>query len=95
MIQAIDNKINLLLKHRDAENVIKFPDLRASICTIIEKSYFLEYHILRNTKFFEDINNQFFTARSSVNRHFRDWGLEDVADIYNELCEIAEPYLIK
>jgi len=38
-------------------------------------------------------SSNFFSAKSSVNRHYRDWGLDEVADIYNELYKIAEPYL--
>jgi hypothetical protein len=94
MIDKIDYKIEILLKHRDAPSVIKSPELRASVCTLIEKAYFLEAVILSNRTFSEGIDNQFFTAKAAINRHFRDWGLDEVADIYNEVCEIAEPYLI-
>jgi hypothetical protein len=39
------------------------------------------------------MGNQFFTAKVAVNRHYRDWGLHEVADIYEELCAIAEPFM--
>lgn len=94
MIDKIDYKIEILLKYRDAPSVIKSPELRASVCTLIEKAYFLEAVILSKRTFSEGIGNQFFTAKVAINRHFRDWGLDEVADIYNGLCEIADPYLI-
>ena len=95
MIEKIDLKIKVLLAYRDAIEVVTTPDLRASICTLIEKAYFLESVILSNKTFSEKSDSQFFTAKATVNRHFRDWGMEEVADIYNELCEIAQAYLTK
>jgi hypothetical protein len=93
MIETIDSKIKILLRYRDSDAVIKYSELRASICTLIEKAYFLQAIIILNKSFFEKSDNQFFTAKSAVNRHYRDWGLDEVADIYNELCTIAESYL--
>ena len=94
MIEKIDLKIGILLKYRDTAEVIKSSELRASVCTLIEKAYFLESIILSNKTFSEKSDNQFFTAKSAVNRHYRDWGLDKVGDIYNELCTIAESYLV-
>lgn len=93
MLKEIDNKILLLLAHRDSIDVMNDDRLRAMVCTVIEKAYFLESIILLKTKFSESNDNQFFVAKSAVNRYFRDSGLDSVADIYIELCEIAEPYL--
>lgn len=93
MIENIDSKIKILLQFRDANEVVKNSYLRASICNFIEKAYFLEAIILLNKTFSEKTDDQFFTAKSAVNRHFRDWGLDQVADIYNELCVIAQPYI--
>jgi hypothetical protein len=44
---------------------------------------------LKNKTIKESVENQFFTAQYSVNRHFRDWNLDEVADIYNELRILA------
>ena len=93
MLKQIDNKILLLLKHRDSMDVMNDHKLRAMVCTVIEKAYFLESIMLLNTKFSESKDNQFFVAKSAVNRYFRDSGLDEVADIYNELSIIAEPYI--
>jgi len=94
MIEEIDLKIERLLKCRDRKNVINNPNLRALICVVIEKAYFLEYIVLSNKTFKENIDNQFFVAREAINRQFRDSGLDEVADIFNELHSIAQPYLI-
>ena len=93
MIEDIDLKIAQLLKHRDKEDIKQNPKLRALICSVIEKAYFLQYIILSDKKFTEDSSDQFFSAKTSVNRYFRDSGIDEVADIYNELRSIAEPYL--
>jgi hypothetical protein len=93
MLKEIDNKILILLKYKDSVDTINDTRLRAMVCTVIEKAYFLESIILLDTKFSESKNDQFFVAKSAVNRYFRDSGLNEVANIYNELCVIAEPYL--
>ncbi|MEO9023280.1 MAG: hypothetical protein ABI237_18545 [Ginsengibacter sp.] len=93
MLKEIDNKIEILHKFRDTEIALNSNDLRASICTVIEKAYFLESIVLLSKTFIEEPDNQFFTANSAVNRYFRDWGLDKVADIFNELCLIAKPYI--
>lgn len=93
MLEEIDNKILILLKYRDSVEIINDTRLRAMVCTAIEKAYFLESIILLDTKFSESKDDQFYVAKSAVNRYFRDSGLNEVADIYNELCMIAERYL--
>ena len=93
MLKEIDNKIIQLLKFRDSEEVTKDAKLRAMVCTVIEKAYFLESILLLQMSFSETKDNQFFVANAAVNRYFRDSGLDEVADIYNDLCKIAGPYL--
>lgn len=93
MIDNIDNKIVMLLKHRDSDYVKKYPELRAWICDTIGHCYSLESCMLLSNQKLNSYSANFFTAKVAVNRHYRDWGLDEVADIYNELCTIAEPYL--
>lgn len=93
MIEEIDIKITRLLKCRDNEETLQYPKVRALICNVIEKAYFLEYIILSEKTFTESSDDKFFTAKAAVNRYFRDLGFSEVADIYNELYVIAEPYL--
>lgn len=93
LIEEIDTKIEVLLKYRDKEFIIEKTELRASICSIIEKCYFLQFTILMNRRFKENKDNYFFTANAAANRHYRDWGLDEVADIYNELRKIALIYM--
>ncbi|HZH63970.1 MAG TPA: hypothetical protein VEY10_03695 [Flavisolibacter sp.] len=93
MIDNIDNKIVMLLKHRDSDYVKKYPELRAWICDTIGHCYSLESCMLLSNQKLNAYSANFFTAKTAVNRHYRDWGLDEVADIYNELCTIAEPYL--
>jgi hypothetical protein len=95
MIEKIDLKISRLLKCRDSEEILQNPKLRGLICDVISRAYFLEYTILSHTTFTEHSDDKFFTANAAVNRIFRDYGLDEVADIYNELKEIAAPYMIK
>ncbi len=93
MIDIIDLKIKKLLEIRDSEYVLKYTELRATICNVSEKAYLLEVLILQNKKIKENEDDQFFIASAAVNRHFRDWGLDEVADIYNELRLIAKDYI--
>lgn len=93
MINEIDFRIMKLLEIRDSKYVMEFPELRASVCNVIEKAYFLESLVLKKKRIFENSENQFFTAQSAVNRHFRDWNLEEVADIYDELRLMAKDYI--
>lgn len=94
MIEKIDIMIKRLLEYRDSELAIKNPKyLRSDICIIIEKAYFLEALILKDLRYFEPPDNQFFIAHASVNRQIRDWGLDEVADIYNELREMSKLYI--
>jgi hypothetical protein len=86
MIEKIDSKIKVLLKYKDADEIVKLPELRVSVCTLIEKAYFLESLILLNKPFSERSGNQFFTAQSAVKRHYKDWGLDEVADIYDDFA---------
>jgi hypothetical protein len=95
MLKQIDQNISTLLKHRDSTQILNDDKLRAMICTVIEKAYFLESIILLKRTFTEKQDDQFFLAKTSVNRYFRDAGLDEVADIYNELQSLAEPYLRK
>ena len=94
MLNEIDNKILILLEHRDSSEVINDNKLRALICTVIEKAYFLQSIILLDKRFSEKQDDQFFIAKAAVNRIFRDSGLDEVADVYNDLCLIAKPYLV-
>lgn len=93
IIEKIDKNIATLLKHRDSEFVIQRPKLRATVCGVIEKCYFLQSVILKNIRFSENSSDFFFMADSAVNRHFRDWGLDEIADIYNETRKIAVKYM--
>lgn len=93
MIELIDFKIKRLIEIRDSIEIINNPELRGYICGLIEKAYFLEKLILLNKLVEEPIDNQYFVSHSSVNRFFRDWNLDEVADIYNELYEIAKKYI--
>ncbi|WP_264559122.1 hypothetical protein [Flavobacterium sp. N2270] len=94
MIEIIDLKIKKLIQLRDDDAVISNPDVRANICGVIEKAFLLEKLILSNKKLKENNDNQFFTANSAVNRYFREWNLDEVADIYNELSDLAKEYII-
>lgn len=94
MIESIDKKIVILLNHRDSEYVKGYPELRGWVCDTIGHCYYLECCILTNQKL-NSYSSQFFSAQSTVNRHYRDWALDEVADIYNELIEMAKPYLGK
>jgi hypothetical protein len=95
LIIQIDNKILKLLKCRDSIEVLANPKLRATICNVISKAYYLQSIILLKTKFEEKQDDQFFSANTSVNRHFRDWGVDKVGDIYNELQNIAKDYIVQ
>lgn len=95
MIEIIDKKIKRLLEIRDSKEIITNSELRATICGVIEKAYLLEKLILLNKKINEPIDNQFYVSFSSVNRFFRDWNLDEVADIYIELHEISKNYIFK
>jgi hypothetical protein len=92
MFEKIDDKIATLLKYRDSDYVKKYPELQGSICDTIAHCYSLENCIATSGKL-NDYSNNYFSAKVAVNRHYRDWGLEEVADIYNELCLLASPYL--
>lgn len=92
LFEEIDIKIEVLLKYRDEEFIIEKTELRASICALIEKCYFLQFTILMNKRFKENVS-YFFSAQHSANRHYRDWGLDEVADIYNDLRKIALIYM--
>ena len=94
MLREIDNKILTLLRYRDSKEVANNNKVRALICTVIEKAYFLQSIILLDKKFSEKQDDQFFISEAAANRIFRDYGLDEVADVYNELCQIAKPYLI-
>jgi len=93
LFEEIDKKIEVLLKYRDEEFIIEKTELRASICAIIEKCYFLQFTILMNRRFKENNDIYFFSAQHSANRHYRDWGLDEIADIYNDLRKIALIYM--
>lgn len=93
MIEEIDKKVSILLRYRDQAFVVERPELRATICTMLEKCYFLQHTILLNRRFTETKNNYFFLANVAANRHYRDWGLDEVADIYNEMRTIAIKYM--
>jgi hypothetical protein len=93
LLNEIDKKILLLLQYRDSEYVLQHADVRGSICNVISHCYSLETCILLSDRKLNSYSNDFFVAKSAVNRHVRDSGLDEVADIYNELCEIAKPYM--
>jgi uncharacterized protein YaaR (DUF327 family) len=94
MIEEIDKKIKILLEFRDSEDVKKSKELRGWLCDTISHSYSLESAILFNNKL-KYSDSQFFKAQSAVSRHYVDWGLNEVADIYNELRIIALKYMDK
>ena len=95
MIEIIDKKIKRLLEIRDSRAIRANSELRGTICGVIEKDYLQEKRILLNKKINEPIDNQFYVSFSSVNRFFRDWNLDEVADIYIELHEISKNYILR
>jgi|688.fasta_scaffold60837_1 hypothetical protein len=93
MINKIDNYIKTLIEIRDSEYVASNLNLKGWVCNAIAHCYHLECCFLINEKLNSHSEN-FFTANSAINRKFRDWGLDDVADIYNELRLLAKDYII-
>ena len=91
MINKIDIYIKRLLEIRNLENLTDEPNLKGWISNVIAHCYHLECCIMMNIKLNVD-SERFFKAKYSVNRYLRDWGLDEVGDIYNELRVISKDF---
>lgn len=91
MVNKIDKYVIRLLEIRNFENLVENQNLRGRICDMIAHCYHLEYCVLLNEKLNID-SERFFKAKYSVNRYLRDWGLDEAADIYNELRVLSKEY---
>jgi hypothetical protein len=88
MIEDIESKINRLTAVRNSNYVKSNSNLESWLCDTIAHCYSLESCILLSNKL-NSFSKNFFEANVSVNRFYREWGLDEVADIYNDLRKIA------
>jgi hypothetical protein len=93
-IEFINEKINRVKEIKDSSPNLTALDLDR-LEYVIKRINELNENVLKEKKFKEDIPNQFFVAKTAVNRIFRDSGLDEVADIYNDLLVIAKDYMIE
>lgn len=91
MIDKIDIYIKRLLEIRNFENLTDDSNIKGWISNIIAHCYHLECCMMMNIKLNVD-SERFFKLKYSVNRYLRDWGLDEVADIYNELRVLSKEY---
>lgn len=91
-IKIIEEKTIELLKIRDSNTLIENKELRGYICDTIGHFYLLESCIL-SSGVLNSYSSKFFTSDVAILRHYRDWNLDNVADIYQEVRFIALKYL--
>ena len=92
MLNNIDIYIERLLDIRNMENLTDEPNIKGWISSMIAHFYHLECCMMMNIKLNVD-SERFFKAKYSVNRYLRDWGLDEIADIYNRVRVLSKEYL--
>ncbi len=91
-IKIIEEKISELLEIRDSKILFENKELKSWICDTIGHFYMLESCILSDSTL-NIYSTNFFSSEVAILRHYRDWNLDNVADIYQDIRLISLKYL--